>query len=89
MPSPEIEGARNLTDGLTRHLTTSLTGYLTADLTESGVREVRVAKQRGSGGQGEAVAALVLGSLQGFGHDGMVHTDPLRDDVLPGFSLRQ
>lgn len=40
VPSPEIEGAGNLTGDLTPDLTKRLTGYLTVGLTFSGVREV-------------------------------------------------
>lgn len=63
------EGSRNLTGGLTPDLTASLTGYLTSGLTFSGVPRVRAGRQTLSGRQGEAVATLGLGSLQGFGHD--------------------
>lgn len=66
VPSPEIEGARNLTGDLTEPLPARLTPCLPRGLTESWVREVRAGGQTGSGDHREAVTTLGLGSLQDF-----------------------
>ncbi len=84
---PRIEWLGNLTARLTKHLTSCLTGYLTRGLTFSVAQEVSGVEQRVSGHGLEAVTALGLGSLQGLGNDGMVDASPVRDHVLPGFSL--